>query len=97
MSDHLDCRNHAGRKVVAHCRHCTQALCRECVTEHNNRMLCENCLRGVSQPVAAESKRRNAAIAAVAAAGCLLLWLFFLATGQILAHAPSVFHRFVPW
>jgi len=97
MTGQTECRNHPGRDVVARCSRCTQALCRECVTEHDNRMLCTNCLHTVIQPTAPDSKRKNVAMAAVAAAGCLLVWLFFLATAQILAYAPAAFHRFAPW
>ena len=97
MTGQTECRNHPERDVVARCPRCTQALCRECVTEHDNRMLCESCLRTVIQPTAPDSKSNNFAMAVVAAAGCLLVWLFFLATAQILAHVPAAFHRFAPW
>ena len=39
------CRNHAEREAVARCPGCGHHFCRECVTEHDDRILCAACLR----------------------------------------------------
>ena len=38
------CFQHAGREAVARCPECERFYCRECVTEHEGRMICRSCL-----------------------------------------------------
>lgn len=40
---HKRCFNHAEREATARCPVCTRDFCRECVTEHDHRMLCRSC------------------------------------------------------
>ncbi|UDQ98736.1 rhomboid family protein [Lentisphaerota bacterium WC36G] len=38
------CFNHGEREAVAMCLQCHRHFCRECVTKHDERLLCNNCL-----------------------------------------------------
>ncbi len=42
---HKRCFNHADREASARCPSCKNDFCRECITEHDGRMLCVNCLK----------------------------------------------------
>ncbi len=87
------CVQHPSREAVARCPSCVRFYCRECVVEHDGRLLCTSCLAKSSAPV-----RRSRGIAAVAwfgaaAAGLLMAWASFYYTGSLLAKIPSEFHQ----
>src|SRR6266576_2922250 len=42
---HQHCWNHEAREAVCRCPGCARPFCRECVTEHEARLLCAQCLR----------------------------------------------------
>ena len=87
------CRHHPSREAAARCPGCGRFFCRECVSEHRERVLCAECLRGESAP---PSARRRPFVAARAvlrlAAGVLVAWLFFHLLGQTLLRLPDTFH-----
>jgi hypothetical protein len=83
------CRNHPEREAVARCLTCGRYYCRECITEHHNRMICGRCLR-----TAPETRRRRRLFSTLLAAsritgGVLVLWLTFYTLGSILSHCLS--------
>ena len=41
---HQRCFNHMLREAVACCPECRRYFCRECVTEHEDKVLCAACL-----------------------------------------------------
>ena len=92
------CVRHADREAAARCPACGRFFCRECVTEHDGRILCASCLhRLLERPDAARRLTLRAAlrpvgIAASAAAGFLLLWGFYTLAGLILTAIPHKFH-----
>ena len=85
------CRNHLSREAAARCPECGFFFCRECVTEHEDRILCSDCLRQKS--VASGNRvrgglRRMAAVLS-AAAGLAIAWLFFFLLGRGLLLVPT--------
>ena len=87
------CFNHGRREAVARCPECSRFYCRECVTEHNNRVLCASCLRKTTE----SNERTGFSIAVVGrllagTVSFLLLWLFFFLAGQLLLLLPDSFH-----
>jgi hypothetical protein len=95
---HARCYNHGRREAVARCMECGRFFCRECVTEHDGRLVCASCLARVTgaKPV----KRRRLAVisrAAQLALGALVLWLFFYALGFGLLAIPSKYHAGDVW
>jgi len=71
------------------CPGCRRYFCRECVTEHDERLLCAVCLNRLP----GEGPRRRGRLAWVKGAlavalGLLLAWLFFYGIGQALAQIP---------
>ena len=92
------CLNHALREAVARCPECRQCYCRECVTEHDDRVICAACLRKLTKPSLKE-RLRLAALGgwATAMLGVLAGWLFFYLLGQVLLAMPSDFHEGTVW
>ena len=92
------CFNHAAREAVARCPECQQFFCRECITEHDDRVLCAACLKKLARvPL---RKRRSFVVAiriAQCAAGILLAWFFFFLIGETLARKPQASHEGTLW
>ena len=84
------CQRHPGREAAARCPSCQQSFCRECVTEHDGRMLCLGCFAKRSQREAvggAGWERVGWAVGAVG--GGVVAWLFFLGVGELIWRATS--------
>ena len=86
------CWNHPSREAVVRCPECRRFFCRECVTEHQGRMVCATCV--VQGSVVTRRVERPAAALwiTLALAGVLLAWLVFYYAGLSLARIPSTFH-----
>ena len=92
------CLNHAAREAVARCPACGRFFCRECVTEHDDRMICAPCLQALARtPPPARRHFVGVARAAQCALGLLALWLFFYGLGQALLAIPSAYHEGAVW
>lgn len=92
------CLNHSTREAVARCPSCGFYFCRECITEHDERILCASCLK--KEAVQAERPRRNFAPllrAAAALCGVMIAWFFFYAVGRMLLATPTKFHEATVW
>jgi len=95
---HQRCFNHASREAVARCPSCRKFYCRECVTEHDDRLICAACLAKQNNPAAKPARRFAAAIqTAQFLVGLLVLWLFFFRLGQDLLALPTSFHEDTLW
>ncbi len=92
------CFHHARREAVARCPQCSRFFCRECVTEHENRLLCASCLQKLAEPGARGRNRlRVLATAAQCVVGFMVLWLYFYGMGRMLLRLPSSFHEGTLW
>jgi len=92
------CLNHGTREAVARCPECGLFYCRECIAEHDDRIICAACLRKPLKRT--EQKRRPLAWLGHAAAFCLslmLAWLMFYWCGKILLSIPTRFHDGTLW
>src|SRR5258706_14749578 len=85
------CLNHGDREAVARCPQCRSHFCRECVSEHEGRILCAQCL---AKAAAEDGKLPGWKrwIPLGAALGLGVAWLFFLSLGKVLLLIPSSFH-----
>jgi hypothetical protein len=79
---HQRCWNHETREAVCRCPSCGRPFCRECVSEHEARLLCAACLS--AQVRERQPRRGRFAPAALAVAGILLAWLLFYGAGRTL-------------
>ncbi|MSU47482.1 MAG: rhomboid family protein [Opitutus sp.] len=92
------CARHVAREAAVRCPGCAEFFCRECVVEHDGKLLCAAC---VTRAVGVEKPRRQrlAALRRMAATlgGVLLLWLIFYALGAVLLKIPPNFHDGTVW
>src|ERR1700680_4270465 len=89
---HQRCWHHPAREAVVRCTECWRFYCRECVTEHNARMLCAACVARLAGSSNLQAGRvPSAAWIASALGGLMLAWLVFYYLGLILARIPSDF------
>lgn len=99
---HQRCFNHGAREAVARCPECGKHFCRECITEHDDRVLCTSCLKHLAK----RTSRRGSALARCSrlvqcVLGIVLAWFFFFLVGESLLRLSSSFHATdvwqVPW
>ena len=78
---HQRCWNHEAREAVCRCPECGRSYCRECVTEHEARLLCAACLAALERKGRLRSRGRVMP-AFLALAGILLAWVLFYSAGE---------------
>jgi hypothetical protein len=93
------CFQHPGREAVVRCPSCRRFYCRECVTEHDDRMLCSICLAALTA-----DRRRNGLgrftglrLGLQGGIGFLVLWYLFFLVGRMLLAIPDAFHESAFW
>jgi len=92
------CFHHTLREAAARCPACRRFYCRECVTEHEGRVLCAACLGDRTARTGGRGSRLGWLLAPAQLVGAvLLLWLCFYALGQALIAVPSSFHEGEVW
>jgi hypothetical protein len=91
------CANHWQREAAARCPECGRFFCRECITEHEDRILCASCLKNFAQ----SGKRSRSTIQLFRGFQILfslfLLWLVFYYIGKALLLMPDEFHEGTLW
>ena len=96
------CLHHPAREAVARCPECTGFFCRECITEHEDRVICAECLAKIAQAGVRQKKSHRLPLAgagmlAQMAAGTLMAWFAFYLLGRMLLSLPSAFHTDTLW
>lgn len=93
------CYHHQRREAVVRCPDCQRYFCRECVTEHQDRMLCSQCLGRVADDRKTRSKIwvRGFFMLTQGTLGFLLLWYAFYLVGMMLLSIPDTFHEGTIW
>jgi hypothetical protein len=92
------CFVHRQREAAARCPECARFFCRECVTEHEGRVLCVGCLARVNER-AGESRLRLGWLwrAGQVTAALFLAWIFFYWLGGLLLRIPPDVHEGIYW
>jgi hypothetical protein len=100
LTEHL-CFNHRGRDASARCPECRRFFCRECVTEHDDRVICASCLARLLEGATTKDDRPRArqrvSLGVQVGLGAFVLWLVFYSLGQILLRIPSQYHEGTLW
>lgn len=94
------CVRHPEREAAARCPVCGQPFCRECVVEHEGRLLCAACLAKLHTPAPAPRSPRNLApLRAVLSlsAAVAVLWFVFFYSATLLSRIPTEFHDATIW
>ncbi len=92
------CINHLTREAAARCPECGGFFCRECIIEHDDRLICSACLGRLT--VAPEKKKRDMGRVTAPVyliVGIVCAWLFFYCIGRVLVSTPSSFHEGTVW
>jgi hypothetical protein len=92
------CLRHIEREAVARCPECLNFFCRECVTEHEDRVLCSSCLsKLVERKETGRSIFRHPGQLVFMTLGLATAWWFFYLVGSLLSRAPASFHEGTIW
>ncbi len=92
------CVLHHEREAVARCPECTRFYCRECISEHEDRVLCARCLaKRVSVAPPKHSRFRHVVRSFAALVGLLVAWWFFDLIGRGLMLLPADVHEGTVW
>jgi hypothetical protein len=79
------CWNHTAREAVCRCPGCARFFCRECVTEHDARLLCAACVAGqVARPRRDSFVRRRLLGPAAATGGLVAAWTVYYGVARVL-------------
>ena len=73
------------------CPECHRYYCRECVIEHQGRMICGECVARTGVANSTPMALAPSALLVAAVGGLLLAWLVFYYLGAMLARIPSDF------
>lgn len=100
------CDLHRERPAAARCPGCQRYFCDECITEHNGRLSCAQCLekaRSASESKLADDAvgrnpgRRWLMVTSQALVGLALCWLLYYSLGRLLMAIPANFHDGTLW
>ncbi len=100
------CLRHRERQAVARCPECRLFYCRECITEHDDRILCADCLKKKIGPAPEASRHERHLLRRLRhGIGRLLLiglavgvsWIFFYGYGKLFLAIPTSFHNGTIW
>lgn len=93
------CLNHHEREAVARCPECTHFYCRECIAEHDDRVICAACLRKLLKPEAARHNPLFTWLKRAAAFGFSLVvaWAAYYSVAKILLRIPVGIHDGTLW
>lgn len=95
---HQRCFNHSVREAAARCPECGQFYCRECITEHDDRVICASCLKKLAKvPFTQRSGFVSVVRSVQLLFGFAVVLLFFYLLGQSLLSVPSSFHDGTVW
>jgi len=95
---YLRCFNHARREASAFCTECRRAFCRECITEHEGRVVCTPCLAFLTGDHKRESGRLGLLLeCSVCILSSFVLWALFYHLGTALQRIPTQLHETFAW
>lgn len=95
---HQRCLNHELREAVVRCPECRQFFCRECVVEHEDRMICAGCLAKLAKaPLWSRARLSGLVRAGQMLLGLFCAWLFFYWLGQALLSLDAKIHEGTIW
>jgi hypothetical protein len=93
------CLRHVTRPAVARCPSCHQSYCRECIVEHDYKLICADCLRALIESQSPARARFRLPLAAVVqvVVGLALIWLGLYCAGLLLQRIPADVHDGLIW
>lgn len=89
------CAHHPEREAVGRCPECGHTFCRECITDHEGRVICATCLENLRDQGPENAGGFISSVKHVMAmmAGLLLAIAFYYGLGWVLLQIPEKFHE----
>lgn len=97
------CLIHPGRAASARCPECRRFFCGECITEHDGRLTCAQCLLDEGSKIGGQEQESKWRIGAAVfpvlqfALAMLLIWILFYFLARGLMVVPASFHDGTVW
>lgn len=91
------CFTHPNREAVAQCPNCHRTFCRECVTEHDDKVLCALCLKKITEQSHKKEKPKLVNTIFSYFLSLFILWFLFFMLGKMLLLIPDSFHEGTFW
>jgi len=92
------CFNHRFREAAARCPECGRFFCRECITEHEDKVLCAACIRKRLGSATVRFDRFQRLIqVGHFLLGILIVYIIFYYLAQVLLSLPASFHEGTLW
>jgi hypothetical protein len=94
------CWNHGAREAIARCPECGRSYCRECVVEHEDRIICSSCLAKITATAAKPARTwsfRPVLRFAAAFSGLIITWFIYFSLGRSLLAIPDEWHADGIW
>ena len=91
------CFHHARREAAAVCLSCGRYFCRECITEHEGKVVCANCLSADASPDIKKQRFLMIRHAFLFLLSLFFLWFLFFYLGRFLFSLPDAFHEGTFW
>ncbi len=92
------CVLHPSRSAAGRCPECEEYYCRECITEHEGRVICASCLEEVTGDEAEEEFDWSLLLEVLkATGGFFLCWFFFYAIAQLLLKISTPLQQNMPF
>ncbi|MCF6312001.1 MAG: rhomboid family protein [Verrucomicrobiales bacterium] len=101
--DKTICLVHPHRAAAARCPQCRRFFCGECITEHDGRLTCAQCLRSEAEDAEGlGAKSRGGRLTWLPAllqlvAAIVVLWLVYYLLARFLMLIPASFHDGTVW
>lgn len=90
------CFHHEAREAVCRCMGCSRSFCRECVVDHDGRLVCASCLHARTNSAVAQSRIRSLRSLVFAVAGVLAAWIFFYTAGRVVVSIALAWDEWRP-
>ena len=95
------CNLHQDRSASARCPSCKLFFCSECITEHDGKLTCAECLKIEESPTTTESNKWSNFLQVMPVIQLLIAvfftWITFYLVAQILMDIPDRFHDGTIW
>lgn len=89
------CLNHTEREAAARCPSCRRFYCRECIVDHEGRVICSSCLKKLTASEGETSSRLSWIRDLLLFVGSVgILWFTFYGIGRVLMRFPDTFHAY---
>ena len=87
------CLYHSSREAVCRCPSCQNYYCRECVLEHEGKLICTRCLAAATQPKQVTDSTKWGLLSVLASGGLLLCWVLQYYLGWAFSQISTTFHE----